>query len=100
MISFQATVAIGGALLVYAGVQVWREARNDKRQAAGLCYSCGNALGEDWKQVRLPRKNERDKKVSYCASCSRGRNIWHGLMALVTSALFIYILLVCFYWKR
>ena len=100
MISFQATLALGGALLAYAGVQVWREARNDKRQAAGLCYCCGNALGEGWKTVYLRRKNERDKEVSYCSSCTGVRRFGQNLMGLVVFGLVLYIVLVCFVLKR
>ena len=94
------TLAFGGALLAVAAFRVWREARNDRRQAAGLCYSCGNALGEDWKKVAFYRKNEQDKEVSYCSACARNRRIGRGLMGMVSFALLILILLVCFYWRR
>lgn len=94
------TLALGGVLLIGAAVQVWRESRKDRWQAAGLCYSCGNALGDDWERVVLNRKNEQDKQVSYCRSCAQGRRIGRGLMGFATLALLTFILLVCFYWRR
>lgn len=80
-------IVILAAVVLMALWLFWRERRSRRWNDQGRCYQCGNALGFDFRSVKLRFEGGSTHLADYCARCARRRLVWGWLVAVLVVVL-------------